>query len=169
LRWQKFAGHLAEAGIGVDAVTLDPTELASQDRTRLNDLPPGTRVFGVRQPRLVSERLEQSLLRARRILQPPRRPTPPAAAGAPTPAGSPRIDSYSRADILRGTVPGSRLARAWHARQDLARVEAWARAAARVGRAIIEPGRHRMVISCGPPHQTHEGARQIAERTGFRW
>ncbi len=64
-------------------------------------------------------------------------------------------------------MTGSGLARAWHARQDLARIEAWARAAADIGAQILEPGVHRAIISCGPPHPVHEGARRLARGSGL--
>jgi len=167
LRWQKFAGHLAQAGIGMDVVTLDPAQLPSQDTTGLEDLPEGTQVFAVLQPRLIREQIEQSLLGLKRRLRPSEGPkTPPPAAGAAATVAR-RVDSYSRAAILQGSVPGSRLLRGYHARQDLARIEAWARAAAEVGHGIIRQGRHRAIISCGPPHPTHEGARRLAREFGL--
>jgi hypothetical protein len=64
-------------------------------------------------------------------------------------------------------MPGSRLLRPYHARQDLARVEAWARSATEVGRGVLREGRHRAVISCGPPHPTHQAARRLARAYGL--
>ncbi len=50
---------------------------------------------------------------------------------------------------------------------ELAQDGAWARAAARIGRTIFDPRRHRAVVSCGPPHMAHEGARRLAAATGL--
>jgi hypothetical protein len=165
LRWQKFARHLAGAGIGLDVITLDPSDLARRDDSRLADLPDGIRVFGVTQPSLPSERLERALLKMKRLL---RKPAPAAAAiaqsdrGAGKPAGTAASPgSYSRSEILAGT-PGWSLDRAYHARQDLERIRAWAHVAAALGSRILTPGLHQAVISCGPPHPVHEAARIVA-------
>ncbi len=167
LRWQKFAGHFAEAGVGLDVITLDPASLSKPDPARLAELPAGTRVYGVPQPLLRTEQLERWLLSLRRPRTSAASPAPQAAAPAtprPRSAPAPRADSYSREEILGGQVPGSRLARAWHAWQDLARIEAWADAASELGMRVLDPGVHRAIISCGPPHPVHEGARRLAGR-----
>jgi len=146
----------------MDVVTLDPALYPAQDSTRLADLPDGTQVFGVKQPRLIGEQIEGSLVGLKQRLRRRGKPTRGTAAPSESMKLAPRADSYSRAEILSGSVPGPGLVRAYHARQDLARIEAWARAAAEVGRGIIEEGGHRAVVSCGPPHPTHLGARHLA-------
>jgi hypothetical protein len=169
LRWQKFAGHLAEAGLGLDAITLDPDQLAARDPARLADLPGSTRVYGVRQPRLASERLEQGLLALwRRARAGGSKVATASSSGVPgTRPPGPRADSFSRQEILTAQVPGADFRRAYNAWQELSRVEKWAGAAAELAMTIFEPGVHRAVVSCGPPHPVHEGARLVARRTGL--
>jgi len=57
--------------------------------------------------------------------------------------------------------------RAYFAWLEYVRTGRWARAAARRAIQVIEPGVHRAVISCGPPHMAHEAARLVARRTGL--
>jgi hypothetical protein len=73
LRWQKLAVNAAERGWGLDVFTRDPAELTRSEFCRLRELPPGVRVFGVRQPELAVQRLERRLLGAYRRLVPARR------------------------------------------------------------------------------------------------
>ena len=61
LRWQKLAPFAAGRGWGLDVVTLDPAGLSSSDPSRLEELPPGTRVFGVRdEPLAIGQLIEDA-------------------------------------------------------------------------------------------------------------
>jgi len=60
LRWQQFARFARERGWGVDAVTLDPEDLGTPDRERLDKLPDGTRVWGVPEAELPVDRVEEA-------------------------------------------------------------------------------------------------------------
>src|SRR5262245_66159529 len=59
LRWQQLLSHAAEQGWGVDVVTLDPGSVSDPDMSRLAGIPPSTRVYGIRAPRLQIERVER--------------------------------------------------------------------------------------------------------------
>ena len=48
LRWEKLAAFAAERGWGVDVIMLDPADLPMADPTRLERLPRGIRIYGVR-------------------------------------------------------------------------------------------------------------------------
>ena len=58
LRWQKMSRYAAERGWGVDVVTLEPMSSGPSDLQALEQLAPGLRVYGARQPRLLRERVE---------------------------------------------------------------------------------------------------------------
>src|SRR5665213_2269981 len=59
-RWEKLAHAVAERGWGLDVITCRPSAI---DAKRLESLPAGVRVYGVADPELVSERVEQVLWR----------------------------------------------------------------------------------------------------------
>ena len=159
LRWQKFAGFAYQRGFELDVVTLSPHFLRQVDERRFLDLPPGTRIFGSArtQPRL--ERAAAGLLRFRRSLR-------TAAVSAPTARqqsnGGSQVGLVFQ-DELRGWSLHPRAVllalRAW---RSFAADDLWARDAQRVAGAIVEPGLHCAVISCGPPHAAHDAARRVA-------
>jgi hypothetical protein len=94
LRWQKMAGIAAERGWLLDVVTLAQSSLPSADLASLKDLPPGLRVYGVPQTKLVREHLEQWVWRLYSRLKPKRKetsPRPHPEAPATSPTGSDSI------------------------------------------------------------------------------
>ncbi len=166
LRWQKLAALIAERGWGLDVLTQDPATLAARDDSRLADLPPGVRVFGVTPRRLVRDRALLALWRWYRRA----RPSPagrPDGAGAGQTGGGSRPVSIVRSG-LRWTPREPRdLLRAYFAWMDYARTGAWARRAANLGIALAGARRPVAAVSSGPPHfATHEAARRIARGTG---
>src|SRR5262249_16475294 len=80
-----------------------------------------------------------------------------------------RPSSRSRVEMQRLPREPRDLVRIYTALVDHARGLTWARAAERAGRAIIEPGVHRAIISCGPPHLAHVAGRRLARDTGLKW
>jgi glycosyltransferase involved in cell wall biosynthesis len=167
LRWQKFAGLVAERGWGLDVIALDPTQLKRAEQDRYNDLPPGTRLFGVREDKLLLERLEhvawRVLVQLRSVGR--RRNGAPAQtrAGAPSPvAPTLTIDQLT----WRLWHPDG-WRRAYYAWIRFAQARAWARRAAAVACAVRQPGIHQVIISCGPPHLIHEAGRLVSEATGL--
>lgn len=160
LRWQKLARHAAERGWGLDVIALHPRALRAAEPERLADLPPGVRVYGVSETPLAVERAVDAVWGALR----PRRPA--AAAAAPEPRPLARRLSLSPAELLRPPRPRD-LARAYFAWLEYARGRRWAAEAAQVARALVVPGVHRAVISCGPPHFAHDAARDVAQQAGL--
>jgi len=162
LRWQKLAIHAAERGWGLDVLTRDPAEIARPDFSRLRELPPNVRVFGVPQPEIALQWLERHLWGAYRRLLPAR---PPATAGS---AQSLARNSSLGRDELRFEPFSPRFwLRSYHGWQFYASQRAWGRRAACLARRLFDPERHRVAISCGPPHGVHEGARRLALATGI--
>lgn len=161
LRWQKFAVHAAARGWGLDVLTLDPAEIDRPDFSRLRELPPSVRVFGVPHPEIASVWLERHLWGAYRRLSPARRSESVASGGAVQ-------KSSLRRDELRFEPFSPRCwIRSYHGWQYYASHRAWGRRAARLAQHLFDPERHRIAISCGPPHGVHEGARRLASATGM--
>jgi hypothetical protein len=146
VRWQQFARYFAELGWDIDVITREPGELDQRDDRRLEQLPTGIRVFGARTPAPFTA-LPQRLWRSFRRLVPRRAPRAVEAVGRRELGG---------VGVRRG------IARAYFAWLDFAEGRAWARSAARVGRALGRETRYDAVASSGPPHMAHEAARLIA-------
>ena len=164
LRWQKLSRYAVERGWGLDVIALDAASLAASDPGRTADVPRGVRVYGVQVPRgwgdQAGDVVRQACHGALRLWRDiARRPH----AGASL--LSPRRESLPRNEIRWRPSEPRDVVRAYFAWLDYARTGQWARAAARRALQIIEPGAHRAVISCGPPHMAHEAARRVARRT----
>ena len=163
LRWQKLARYAAERGWGLDVITLHPTELEGSDPARLADLPNGVRVYGIPRPRIRAERVGvlmwyvyDALRRGSRWL---------VRRGA---AGGERVpESRARAEIQWRPFQFRSLTRAYYAWLDHAVIGRWAEDGMRCALKLFEPGVHRAVIGCGPPHMVHDGARRLARATGL--
>jgi O-antigen/teichoic acid export membrane protein/glycosyltransferase involved in cell wall biosynthesis len=158
LRWEKFARLAAERGWRLDVVMRDTKRLAGRDPARLRDLPPSTRVFEVPLRQSLLERATNLLSRIARAGE---RHVPAIRAGL----------SSARQSVPRGEVKWSwtarDLTRSWHAMVDHLNGDRWARDAARAGRRVLEPGVHRMIVSCGPPHWAHRAALRLARESGL--
>ncbi|MBA4155950.1 MAG: hypothetical protein H0X65_00545 [Gemmatimonadetes bacterium] len=164
LRWQKFAIHAAEREWGLDVVTLDAKDLTRPDTGRLAELPAGTRVFGVREPSLLLDRFENvAWFTLKRLLGLAKYRTARPAPGLPSPSGALPVDSRHRDELLGQRVRSpEELARAFHSWRFHAQDRNWALRAAKLARLIFQPGIHRAIVTCGPPHMVHMGGRRIA-------
>lgn len=163
LRWQQFSRFVRDRGWGLDVITLDPADVDDPDLSRLERLPEGTRVWGAREQALAVERLEVAVWRLYRRI---RRIW--IGGGGEERAGS--SGRSVRTEEL-GWLPRSPrdLYRAYNAWRDHAHGRAWARQAAEVALAVHEPGLHRAVVTCGPPHMEHLAGRTVSRRTGLPW
>ena len=169
LRWQKLSVHAAELGWALDVVTLDPSCGEELDEVRLRDLPTTTRVFGVKQKKLLAERLLRSVLRLRNFLR--RSISAPsghlrAAIPATSPSG-PRSDSLTPAEIR--AIPRSlrELDRMYTAWLDHRAMSAWAADVARMATELADAQDYAAVITSGPPHMVHEAGRRVAAAKGL--
>ncbi len=166
LRWQKFVTHGAARGWAFDIITLDPASLDSADPSCLAQLPAGTRVFAVSCPRLPIEHLKQSVWKIYRWARPLKR-SDEDAAPAPDKTRTIGGDAAHRDHVafqLFAIRSWMRAADAWI---EYARTGSWARRAAVLGRRLVAQGTHRAVISSGPPHMAHEGAREVSRDIGL--
>ncbi|HEV2752159.1 MAG TPA: oligosaccharide flippase family protein, partial [Gemmatimonadales bacterium] len=163
LRWQKLARYAAERGWGLDVLTLHPAELEASDPARLADLPKGVRIYGIPRPRV---RAEQVGVLVWHVYDAVRRLRQRIARGGPA-----RVErtpeSRSRAEVRWRPFRLRDVTRAYYAWLDHAVAGRWAEEGARCALTLFEPGVHRAVISCGPPHMAHEGARRLARATGL--
>lgn len=163
LRWQQFSRYAAERGWRVDVITLDPDDVARPDASRLQRLPEGTRVWGVPEPTLAVERIEKGAWRLYRWVRAWR-----AGSGDER---KPKVTGKSVRKAELNWLPRSPrdLYRAYNAWRDHARGGAWARDAADLALAVHQPGLHRVVVTCGPPHMEHLAGRIVSRRTGLPW
>lgn len=159
LRWQKLAVHAARRGWALDVITAHPSSLAASDPSRLLELPPGTRVWGVPAPRRpwreAGDRMRAALAARRRSGAGEGRAWAPAAPRDPV------AEVAWRAELRWSPSPAS-LARACRAWRSFADEDRWARAAERAARTLLRPAVHRAVVTCGPPHMVHRAGARLA-------
>jgi glycosyltransferase involved in cell wall biosynthesis len=164
LRWARIAPWIAERGWELDVITAAHGPLDTAGRARLRALPAGTRIFGVPTPQTVVNRLHRAVTTiARTFTRRGRDDTPvPDWVRSDTPIPSSLPVEEIRLD-LRDYRTLRRAYTVWilHA-QDLA----WSRAAAALGLQLAQGAHYMSVVTCGPPHLTHEAGRLLAKRTG---
>lgn len=171
LRWQKLARHAAARGWGLDVITQSPAQLESSDPTRLAELPPGTRVFGVPDGELRMERMEGALLALRDALRKRLKPGRDAGESAPASVAAreaaPRPSTLPQREIAwdLGSMRG--VMRLYGAFFSHARHAVWLRNAGALARELLAERRPDVIVSCGPPHRTHRLARDLARETGI--
>jgi glycosyltransferase involved in cell wall biosynthesis len=168
-RWQKLTGHLAKHGWGFDVITAEPGTRGPSDMGRLDDLPGGTRVFGVPWKPLLIDALEARVYAAyRRMRDRTRAPGNGSVDGRPA-AGVARARPRSLARHEIGFTPLTprQAVRAYYATLLYFRERGWAVRAMRLGKQLVESLDYGAVISCGPPHIQHNPARLIARHAGI--
>lgn len=169
LRWQKLSRFAAERGWGLDVITRDPSDLSAAEWSRLEELPPGVRIFGIQPlPPLPVERGVDTAWSAYRKFRERRARTGVELAGrAGTPGGS-RPEELGSDEVRWFPLSARTPVRAYYAWLEFARYGRWARAATALARRIADAGtRPAAVVSCGPPHMVHEGGRRIARALGI--
>lgn len=167
-RWEKLAHFAVARGWALDIITRQPAP-DEADPARMNALPPGVRVYGVPQPRVWLEGLEDWAWRVYRDgWFSHRRDANPDARrdGGPRPGHSARPLSVDRRDIRWPPRRGREILRLYWVLIEQARFAAWARSAAALGRQLTAVRKYAAVISSGPPHMSHEAGREIAEQGG---
>ncbi|MBI4502649.1 MAG: oligosaccharide flippase family protein [Gemmatimonadetes bacterium] len=163
LRWRKLARYAAERGWALDVIAAHPASLTGTDAGALDDLPPGVRIFGVPVETPAFERVvDAAWFVTRRLV---RKGVAPST-GTPQPTG-PRRESLGRDEMKWWPRERRDVARAYFAAVEHVRYHRWARDAARLALKILDPQRHRAVITCGPPHPAHEAGVRISRQTGL--
>lgn len=154
LRWQRMATYVAERGWGLDVITLDPNDLPTPDWSRLDDLPPGTRVFGVANREPLPHVAQRMLWR---LLRGPKKGGPIDVSGRESAAPQTKEAQVNRSALVRAHM----------ARLEYGQMKRLARNAARLAASIIEPDVHEAVISSGPHHMAHEAGRLAARQASL--
>lgn len=168
LRWEKFSFVGAARGWELDVITAAPPVLSKTDSSRLEGLPPGTRVFGAFPRRTAFARMDETISRAYRRLQ--RGPSAKQTAAASN--GNP-IQSTAGPQLIPRAHLGWRLnsLQGWKAlygalrQHDLER--RWELGAERVGREVLDSDRHVAIITAGPPHAVHCAGHRLAAHRGL--
>lgn len=170
LRWQRLSQLAAERGWALDVVSLDPAHATSSDTSRLDELPPGVRIFGVPEPRKprLDRLVDGAWQRLKRARSWRRRGDIHPIGGD---SGGPILERQAgiRREEMRWLPRGSRdLARAYFAWLNFETERRWARAAAAVAmRLEAGPAPLRAVIACGPPQLTYEAGRLVGGELGI--
>jgi hypothetical protein len=157
LRWQKMLHVLEEYGWRADVLTVMPPDEASTDRSRLDNVPRGTRVFAL--PARAFE--DRALVRAMSAVRLLRRLGRPRTATSLEPSGGGLVSVPSAAAPSSHRV-ALRLQIAKRARRIASR--AMAEACRFVG-----ADSYSVIISSGPPHSAHLAAMKVAGRSGIPW
>lgn len=169
-RWEKLAHFVVARGWTLDVITRQPGEGERDDR-RMSALPPGVRVFGLPQPRLWLERMEERAWRVYRDMVAGRRHGPDGAPksgrASATPSPSARPLSLDRRDIRWPPTRARELMRVYWVLVEQGHFSAWARGAVALGSQLARAEPYAAVISSGPPHMSHEAGRDIAQRHGL--
>ena len=164
LRWQRMARFAAARGWAMDVIMLAPSEVRGADPTRLSELPPGTRLFGVPTPSRPMFSLQHAAWKAVRRLVSVARPAPASGASS---AAATSTSETEPAPGANGDSSLHRLRRSFLTSAAFRKGDAWTRRAVRRGVMLARETRYDCVVSSGPPHMAHEAARQIAALHGI--
>ncbi len=174
LRWEKMAAYAAERGWTFDVLMIDPQQLELRDDTRLASLPAGLRLFGVHYNSYRESSMEAVLrqwaariLRTQQRLEAAHHETRQRATITPVnPMVEPAAPSDNGTSNRRSAgrlILGIR--RAQLARRSYSEWQDWASRAAAVGIALARERPYDMILSSGPPHMSHEAAREVSVAT----
>lgn len=152
MRWTQMSRYLADKGWGLDVIAGDLSKLTIRDEAGLRSLPPNVRVFRAAEPESPLATVERNLrLMFRRVF--PRRSPPPETPALAREVALKSLDSRS-------------LIRAYGSLISVDRERLWAKRAARIGIELARGQHYDAIVSSGPVHMAHEGARQIAKAVG---
>jgi hypothetical protein len=152
MRWLQMSRYLAQKGWGLDVVAGDFNKVPARDEGTLRSLPPNVRIFSAAEPESSLAKVERTLLRMFRRMV-PRKSAPSVNPSLDRTAAFTRVDSRS-------------LIRASSSLIGVDRERLWANHAARIGIALARRQHYDAIVSSGPLHMAHEGARQIAKAVG---
>ena len=150
LRWQQLSRLLAERGWSLDVITRDLATLQSRDDQRLRVLPSDLRIYCASEGEFFLARTERAASSIVRRVLPRRKPASSVA--------------LSHQEIARPSSRG--LIRAYNAWARIANENVWGRVVKRIGIALSRMRPYDAIVSSGPPHMSHEAARQISRATG---
>ena len=162
LRWSRLVRYAVQRGWSVEVIARDTGELPRLDAASARDLPDDVTVHRIPTPDLP---IAASVDRIWSLLRPLRPPRDRPLAGHGPAADAP--GSIGAAELRWRPRSVRDLARAYFAWLDHRRGVAWGRRAARIVRRCRDQGEIAALVSCGPPHTTHEMLRREAEQAGI--
>lgn len=171
-RWEKFAPALVRAGWGLDVITLDPSCVSDPDWDRVGNLPAHVRLFGARQPRVWTERLESGLGAVYSVLKPLFRPRTSDESSKRDRASVestdlPGLEAISVDELPPVWSSPRALLRAFWSWSRYERERAWVREAVARALEVLNPEVHRVIATTAPPHLTHSAGRLLVEESGI--
>ena len=158
LRWEMLLRHAAKRGWSADVLMMETSDTQPLEKSRLAQLPPGTRLYAVRLPTqpLIT------LLRTWYDLVPSARRTSAPASELSKEQQTPANTSSVRLPFF------DRVKRILLARSYYRQWRRWAARTARFGIVLSRATEYEFVISSGPPHMAHEAGRRIAAATSLK-
>jgi hypothetical protein len=157
LRWEKLVHALVARGWSFDVLTLEPTQLARRDDSRLAALPPGVQVHGIRQDAPMAERVWNTLARVTKRFR--------SAAPSGHRRAEPVPTAVNSAPAAPAAARGGWRA-AMNARLHVQNELGWVRRAVAQGRVLGRTHRYHAVITSGPPHFVHVAGRRLGDALG---
>lgn len=166
LRWQRMLPYAASRGWAADVIAADPSAITPADPRRLEELPPGTRVFAAAGGTHWSANASAALRKALSVVRPGRGTVAsevPSVANAPA---SPDL-AIPRDEVrwLPVTVRG--LKRHVGAFLNHANEAVWASSAEQVARTLGASVDYDAIITCGPPHAVHAAGARLSRALGI--
>lgn len=156
LRWRHLSRFAVERGWAIDVIMMEPSDEASADRSLLQELAAGIRLFAVPLRETAWQRTDRALLRvAKRILhRSPDQQREPVLA----------LDAVAPPPIQRGDADTAllRLRRTQLAKFFFSQADAWIDRAVHAGLWLHRAQPYDLIVSSGPPHMAHMAARRIA-------
>lgn len=162
LRWAKLAQYAAARGWSLEVIARDTATLPRLDPASSQDIPEGVPIHRLATPPLPVAALPVRLWTIVRRLRPRRRSE--AEGGVP---GGGTAGSIGAAELRWWPRSLRDLTRAYFAWLDHRRGAAWGRRAARLVRSRLGQREIAALVTCGPPHTSHESLRREAARAGI--
>lgn len=164
LRWQRLAAIGHQRGWDIDVLTLKAERLSSCDWSRVDELPPTTKLHWVDQPSTWEQQFERFAERVWLMLKRSKAALRegPVSSGVARAGTDPARPVVINRDELNWLSDWRGLVRAHHVWQRYAKEMGWSKAAVSVGLEAFPAAPPDIVLSSGPPHLVHEAGRRLA-------
>lgn len=157
-RWGELSRLLQDRGWGLDVV--HSSDVTYTDPNILERLPSSVRSHQVPWRAPVSQQISRALLRIRDFGRPSSNQNGPSVGST---SGRPSVLPTERPWIRESRD----LVRAFNAWTDHRTFSAWSEDVVKRGIEVVNPERHKVVVSSGPPHLAHEAGRRIARHASL--
>ena len=159
-RWLHMSRAALERGWTIDVLMMDPSSEQAVNMSLLEELPPGVRLFGIKQRNSALRRLFLALARKTSRFRGWVRAAPPGSAtqGSESSRENERSAGTFRSRLLE-------LPRAMNAWLFFSTCNDWIKRATAVGHTLHQQEPYDLILSSGPPHMAHVAARNIGKAT----